>query len=416
MKKISLLITSLVFTVVLAACGSGGGSGEGAATGSNTGKTSTAIDTILGVDTGSTSSTGAETVTDENFATDDNSIGAEENAAGTSDDQVAAEDSTSDDSGPVTGDSDDGNVVGNNGNETVNDGTPLTDENATAKEIADAINNQLEGEDGTGANSGITNNDQVAATTNVVVVNLDNGYYTASSGDSIPVLVLVNGVWQLNADVDIRVLDNLGASVGWSIYNPDTLSGNCLILIPAEPLTAQYSYVITLKGPAENGTVITEDVAIQIPVDETSDQGSVFANVAVVSAGTYNASDHIVDGKLLMGWVFGNAFRISLNGLNSGDKVTLTFYGIYDLAGHEHQVYYQRWSGDGTPVANWNWAVKGSFLSGYYTNAISVDEKDSSLDTEINDYSFASTYWEIRVVDRNGKDVTATRNFRIVIQ
>ena len=107
--------------------------------------------------------------------------------------------------------------------------------------------------------------------------------------------------------------------------------------------------------------------------------------------------------------------------IETGAKVLLTAYGVYNIAGHLDEVYYQRWATHqnwwikpGDPVKDYQWKGANHLT---YTGTIWVDERDSTLDGPHGepDYSFWSTYFEIKII-KHGEDITATSAAQLVIE
>jgi hypothetical protein len=174
---------------------------------------------------------------------------------------------------------------------------------------------------------------------------------------------------------------------------------------PSNPLdvSATYTVTVTVNGVEYSATVI-------VSVDDTAQENSLFASVPLRAAGTFAISDLIVNGKALFGWAFGSpakSFSIRLANIDAGATVYLTAYGIYDIAVHQNEVYYQRWESDQTPVKDFAW-------SGF---TITVNEQDSSIDGANGDpdYSFATTYIELRVI-KDGVDITSTSTVQVIVQ
>ena len=242
--------------------------------------------------------------------------------------------------------------------------------------------------------SGVSNVEGIIVQNGNILVDLSNGQITIN-GQNLTLTEQVDGTWSLIAGVQITVTDNNGNTISGSIY-VDPQTGN-LFFIPDSPLDSgvTYTVTVTVNGTTYNATVI-------VSVDNLCQSNSLFASVELRSTGTYNVKDLIVSEKAIFGWEFGNTFTITLSNVEAGAQVTLTAYGVYDIEGHNCEVYFQRWSGTGAPVQDYVWNNGG---------AITVDNSDSSIDGEggTPDYSFKKTYFKLKVM-KDGQDITATTN------
>lgn len=235
----------------------------------------------------------------------------------------------------------------------------------------------------------------------VIVGNLDGGSLVTGSGQTIQ--VISNG--QLLGNLVVTVATEGGQVISGTI----TIVGDDFVFIPSTPFQSSEMYTVTIT--IGNGTPVA--INIFLAVDNTCNAQSLFAQVPVLSSGnnTMNIKDKIVTDnngakKSLIGWDFaGGNFKFSLSNKTSGRKYVMTAYGVYNIAGHNCEVYFQRWSGSGEPVENFN-------ITSYGT--ISVDATDSSIPNPSGGYySFAKTYVQMKVLDSNGNDVTETDNAKM---
>ncbi len=257
----------------------------------------------------------------------------------------------------------------------------------------------------TGGNSegnGVSSIPEITVKNGTIVVDVTDGRITID-GDNVQLTQQSGGDWQLADGVTITVTDNNGNTITGTI-GIDQATGD-ITFTPSDPLdvSATYTVTVTVNGVEYSATVI-------VSVDDTQQENSLFASVPLRSAGTFAVSDLIVNGKALFGWAFGSpakSFSIRLANIDAGATVYLTAYGIYDIAGHQNEVYYQRWESDQTPVKDFVW-------SGF---TITVNEQDSSIDGANGDpdYSFATTYIELRVM-KDGADITATSSVQVIVQ
>lgn len=249
------------------------------------------------------------------------------------------------------------------------------------------------------SDSGVSSVDGIVVQNGNILVDLSNGSITIN-GQNLTLTEQVDGTWTLIAGVQITVTDNNGNVISGSIY-VDPQSGN-LFFIPDSPLDpgVTYTITVTVNGVTYNATVI-------VSIDNICQSNSLFASVELRSTGQYNVKDLIVSEKAIFGWEFGNSFKISLSNLETGATVKLTAYGIYDIDGHNCEVYYQRWKDSGDPVQDYVWNGGG----------ITVDNADESIDgpNSTPDYSFKKTYFEIKIV-KDGQDITATSNAIITVE
>lgn len=248
---------------------------------------------------------------------------------------------------------------------------------------------------------GISDNENITVVNGKILVNVENGAL-AISGENVILTVLDNGIWVLAPGVTISLEDQNGSTVTGTVI-VDPVTGN-LSFIPDEPLDVNnlYTITVTVGDSVYTATVI-------IAVDNTDLPDSMFADVSVYSeSGVYPVIDALVNGKSIFGWEFPPRFKIQLIDVETGSKVYLNFYGVYDVPAYSDLVFYQRWHDSGEPVKDYDWSWCGW---------IWVDEIDASIDGEI-DYSFRRTYAEIRIIDGSGNDITATSaaKFEVVTQ
>ena len=253
--------------------------------------------------------------------------------------------------------------------------------------------------------SGVSSNDNITVANGNIIVNVVDGKITIN-GDNVTLTEQNGTTWTLVDGITITVTNNSGGTVAGTVYvDPDT---GVITFRPDSPLDVSETYTITVTV---NGNEYTATVIVA--VDETDEEESMFAGVPFRNAGTYAITDLIVNGKAIFGWQFGNQFTIQLTNVEAGATVYLTAYGIYDIAGQETAVYYQRWESDNSIVKDHVW-ITNSTANTAYSTTYTVNANDSSLDTDENDYSFAATYFELRVM-KDDKDITATSTVKIKV-
>jgi hypothetical protein len=222
-----------------------------------------------------------------------------------------------------------------------------------------------------------------------------------------------NGNWFLADDVSILLTDDLGETVNLTpsrtvITNEDGSEEYYLTLTPdvMDALDADRTYDLEL--------IVGEDeytATIHLSVDDMDDVGSLFQEVQHLGeTGEFSPADLMSNGYMVYGWEFmesAPSFKISYKNAPEGSTVHLTAYGIYDIEGHTHEVYYQRWKDSGEPVRDFQW--NGGTLI--------VDASDATLDFEEIDYSFWRTYLKVIIRDESGQDITSqSEDFRLVVQ
>jgi hypothetical protein len=254
---------------------------------------------------------------------------------------------------------------------------------------------------GTTDGSGVSGNEQIEVENGNIVVNPVDGVLAIDGIDLQLVVQDENGSWVLAEDVTVSVYNNSGEAVSGEVaVDPET---GVITFVPEDPLDVSETYTISVTA----GDSVHETTII-IAVDDTgSGDESMFASVPLYSTGSYSLgmNELIVNGKAILGWEFGESperFTVKLENIEEGAEVFLTAYGTYNIPGHESEVYYQKWAStgelfnEGEPVKDFKW-------SGF---TIRVDESDYTLDSADNDYSFWSTYLELRII-RDGEDITA---------
>ncbi len=251
--------------------------------------------------------------------------------------------------------------------------------------------------------SGVSSVSGITVESGNIVVVVEDGQITIN-GDNLQLAQQnEDGSWQLAENITISVTDNSGAVItGSIIIDEDT---GVITFVPDTSLDVSETYTITVTvdGTDYQATVI-------VAVDDTETEESLFADVPDGVAGNYSIKDLIVNGQAIFGWVFGEdpqSFKIRLENIDEGAEVYFTAYGVYNIEGHQNEIYYQRWSSgdnEGEPVKDFVW-------SGF---TISVNEEDVSLDGEV-DYSFWSTYIELKVM-KDGEDITASSTVTFIVE
>ena len=252
--------------------------------------------------------------------------------------------------------------------------------------------------------SGVSSNDNITVANGNIIVNVVDGKITIN-GDNVTLTEQNGTTWTLVDGITITVTNNSGGTVAGTVYvDPDT---GVITFRPDSPLDVSETYTITVTV---NGNEYTATVIVA--VDETDEEESMFAGVPYRNAGTYAITDLIVNGKAIFGWQFGNSFTISFSNAEEGATVYLTAYGIYDIEGQENEVYYQRWGDSNSDLGiEKNYPVKDFIWGGF---GISVNQEDSTLDDNMHDYSFAATYFELRVM-KDGEDITSTSGIKVKV-
>lgn len=261
--------------------------------------------------------------------------------------------------------------------------------------------------DGNNVGSGVSSDPQITVENGTIIVNVTDGKFTIN-GDNVTLTELNGATWTLVDGVSITVTNNSGTVItGTVTIDPDT---GDIIFTPdsGNQLNVSETYTITVTV---NGTPYTATVIVA--VDETNEEESMFANVPFRGAGTFAITDLIVNGNAIFGWQFGSQFKIQLLDVDAGATVYLTAYGIYNIAGQQNKVYYQRWESDNTIVKDHVW-ITNSTTNTASSVTYTVNANDTSLDTSENDYSFAATYFELRVM-KDGADITAASTVKIKV-
>lgn len=245
-----------------------------------------------------------------------------------------------------------------------------------------------DGGNSTGSGVSTTDDSSVSAENGSVVIDVDdNGTVNIGGGEA-----------DLSdaQSVEIVVTDSEGNTIygetsvdedGNYTFTPDTTTS----------LEGGESYTVTVVADG-----VSYEETVIISVDDTAEENSKFASAGGFATGSFDLSDLLTDdGEVIFGWDFDDAddFNFSISDVPAGATVLITGYGIYDIEGHEDEVYYQRWtSGE---------AVKDYDITGY--GAITVDPTDSSIMKEDGTYyDFTTTYFEIVILDSEGNDITAT--------
>ena len=222
-----------------------------------------------------------------------------------------------------------------------------------------------------------------------------------------------NGDWFLADDVSILLTDDQGKTINLTpertvITGDDGTEEYYLTLTPdvLDALDADRTYELNLTV-GEDDYIAT----IHLSVDDMDDVGSLFREVQHLGeTGTFSPADLMSNGYMVYGWEFmenAKTFKISYKNAPAGSTVLLTAYGIYDIEGHTHEVYYQRWKNSGDPVRDYEW--NGGTLS--------VDASDITLDYEDIDYSFWRTYLKVIIRDDSGQDITSqSDDFQLVVE
>jgi hypothetical protein len=280
-----------------------------------------------------------------------------------------------------------------------NDGTTSSPDKST-----NVVNDSGGSTDG----SGISSNENIQVENGKIVVTTDNGVLSIDGSDLNLVVQNDEGNWVLADNVTITVADNAGENVTGAVsVDPST---GMITFNPDQPLNVSETYTISVS----DGTT-THEATVVLAVDDTENESdSLFSGVTLYSSGshTFTVNELMTNGRVIFGWLFGDTmtpFYIRLQNIDDGAQAYITAYGTYNITGHENEVYYQRWlEGDnaGEPVKDnlWIWGE----------NYIYVNEVDDSLDSDEHDYSFHSTYLEIKVM-KDGVDITSTSSVTIDI-
>lgn len=257
----------------------------------------------------------------------------------------------------------------------------------------DVVNNAGGNDSGTGVSS----NDDITVSEGRIEIKVENGKIELSGENVTLITKNEDGTWSLIDGISITAKDEDGNDVAGTIHVDETTG--TIYFVPSAGLDTgkTYTIIVVVNGKTYKETII-------LSVDDTCKSNSMFAPVQLRSAGTYTVKQLISNGKAIFGWNFGSAFRIRMQNLEAGAKVMLTAFGVYDIPGHECEVYYQRWKTTQKPVEDFEW-------SGF---TIRVDETDSSIDSDKNDFSFTKTYFVLKVV-KDGEDITATTNAKVVV-
>lgn len=254
------------------------------------------------------------------------------------------------------------------------------------------------GGNSTGGGIGSSEGTAVLVENGTVIVTVDENGQILIQGNGID----VNDQSEVNivvTDSDGNVLDGtvVKDSEGNYVFYPD----------PTTPLVSGESYDVTV---VIDGTEYSAET-IMVSVDDTSVENSKFASAGGFSAGTFSMNDLLNDlGQAVFGWDFDDAysFKFTMQNVPSGAAVYITAYGVYDIEGHENEVYYQRWSSTNEPVKDFN-------ITGYTT--ITINPEDTAIELSDGSYcDFAKTYVEILIVDSEGNDITASCGAGLLIQ
>ncbi len=263
----------------------------------------------------------------------------------------------------------------------------------TAPEV---VNNSGGNESG----SGVSGNPDITVEEGRIVLTLTSGKISLD-GVSVQLATYDSEAkeWKLVEGITVKVLDEQGNEITGTIYI-DPTTGK-VYFIPNEGFDTGKSYTIIVEINGKQYKAV-----FVLAVDDTCKSNSMFAPVLLRDKSTYTVNQLISNGKAIFGWEFGSYFRIKMSGLEAGAKVLLTAFGVYDISGHECEVYYQRWKSTGKPVENYEWSG----------TAIKIDETDSSLDGPNGDpdYSFKKTYFVLKVM-KDGEDITSTTQAKIIV-
>ncbi len=262
----------------------------------------------------------------------------------------------------------------------------------TAPEVV----NQTGGND---TGSGVSSNPDITVDEGRIVLATTDGKISL---DNVKVQLAVldeNNEWKLVDGLEITVKDESGDTIPGSIFI-DQKTGK-VYFVPSVGFDTGKAYTIIVKINQK-----TYSATVILAVDNTCKKNSMFASVPLRQKSTYVVSDLISNGKAIFGWEFGGSFRIRMKNLESGAKVMLTAFGVYNIQGHECEVYYQRWKKTQKPVEDYSW-------TGF---TILVDNTDSSIDGPNGkpDYSFKKTYFVLKVM-LNGQDITQTTKASLVV-
>ena len=255
---------------------------------------------------------------------------------------------------------------------------------------------------GTTDGSGVSGNEQIEVENGNIVVNLVDGVLAIDGVDLQLVVKDGSGNWVLADGVTVTVNNNSGETVsGQVVVDPET---GVITFVPDEPLDVSetYTIIVTVGDQVHETTII-----VAVDDTDTGDE-SMFASVPLYSTGSHSLSinELMHNGKAIFGWEFGESpesFTIKLENIEEGAEVFLTAYGTYNIQGHESEVYFQKWE-TGDPVEDYEWAG----------NILFVNEQDYTLDSEDNDYSFWSTYLELRII-RDGVDITSSSAATLIV-
>jgi|GEM_PF-2346752 len=254
-----------------------------------------------------------------------------------------------------------------------------------------------DGGNGTGGGIGTTEGTAVQVEDGVIIVNVDENDNFVIQGENIEI--------PEGAVVDITVTDSDGNELEGDVMQ-DADGNYVFVPDPANPLVSGGEYEVTVTV---NGTEYTETVIISL--DNVNGLNSKFSSAKGYAAGTFGMSSLLNDdGEAIFGWDFETAysFNFTMQNMPSGASAYITAYGVYEIEGHEGEVYYQRWSATGLPVKDCRIAANSTFTMNPEDAAI--QKSDGSY------YEFSKTYVEIVIKDAAGNDITATSGATLLIQ
>ncbi|MFW5808050.1 MAG: hypothetical protein ACOCWH_03245, partial [Spirochaetota bacterium] len=231
-------------------------------------------------------------------------------------------------------------------------------------------------------------------------VKAENGTIVVEVDENGEIIIHGEGIDISDSEVSIIVNDEDGVVLdGTVLINED---GDYVFYPePTTPIEAGETYEVTVIVDGEEYPTET----IMISVDDVSAENSKFATANGFATGDYSMTDLLNDrGEAVFGWTFDSddnySFMFSVQNKPAGSRVLITAYGVYDIPGHEHEVYYQRWSDTNEPVKDFD-------ITRYST--ISINPMDTAIRKDDGTYhDFAETYVEITVLDAAGNDITAT--------
>lgn len=229
---------------------------------------------------------------------------------------------------------------------------------------------------------------------------------------------------------DITVTDPSQVTItdgnGDTVPTEVTVGDGTVTVSPEEPLNPENVYDINI----DDGTNEYSE-SVYLPYDNICDAGSPYANAKYFPVAEYNNggragnpievpfSDYLVnteDGAYVIGgWDFDNDnFRLMIKKQTpQAQYVLVVANGIYDLPGHECELYYQRYTRPPySPAIDLEFTNRGNQSRWWLFTDQDVSIKNSATGEY---HSFAKTFVVIKVYDKDGNDITATDDAEIVI-